>query len=88
MKDSNEMMQEAIRLQTEAAEELEAARAEQQRGEQAVSVELLKEAVDKEQAAIKLQEQAIDEQREAVEERHRAFEQQRQDLDESLGSGR
>ena len=36
MEDANVMMREAVRLQTEAAEELEAARAEQQRGEQAV----------------------------------------------------
>ena len=81
MEDANEMMQEATRLQIEAAEELEAARAEQQRGEQAISSELLKEAVEKEQAAIELQEHALAEQQRAVEERHKAFEQQKQELE-------
>ena len=81
MEDANEMMQEALRLHTEAAEELDALRAEQQRGEQAISAELLKEAVEKEQAAIELQEQAIAEQRRAVEERHKVFEQQKQELE-------
>ncbi len=80
MEDTSEMMQEAMRLQTEAAEELESARAEQQRGAQAISSELLKEAVEKEQAAIELQEHALAEQRRAVEERHKAFEQQKQKL--------
>ena len=87
MEDINEMMQEAMRLQTEAAEELEAARAEHERGEEAVSLELLKEAAEKEQEALELQEQAIAEQRRAAEERHQAFEQQKQELDELLGSG-
>ena len=81
MEDANEMMQEAVRLQTEAAEELEAARAEQQRGEQAASSELLKEAVEKEQEALKLQEQALAQQRREVEERHKVFDQQKQELE-------
>ena len=87
MEEANEMMQQAMRLQTEAAEELEAARAEQQRGEEGVAVELLKEAAEKEQEALELQEQALAEQRAAAEERHKAFEQQKQELDELLGSG-
>ena len=74
-------MEDANRLQTEAAEELEAARAEQQRGEQAGSSELLKEAVEKEQAAIELQEQALDQQRQAIGERRKALEQQKQKLE-------
>ena len=87
MEDIKEMRKEGKRLQREAAEELEAARAEHERGEEAVSLELLKEAAEKEQEALELQEQAIAEQRRAAEERHKAFEQQKQELDELLGSG-
>ncbi len=81
MEDTSEMMQEAMRLQTEAAEELESARAEQQRGAQAISSELLKEAVEKEQAALELQAQALAQQHQVVEERHKAFEHQKQELE-------
>jgi hypothetical protein len=77
---ANEAMQEAVRLQQEATEELEAARAEQQRGAEAVSVELLKEAIEKEREAIEMQERALEEQRRALDERRAAFEEQKRQL--------
>lgn len=84
MINSDDAMNEAMRLEAEAAEELDAARAEQQRGSPTLSLELLRHAIEKEREGLELQEQALAKQREAIEERRKALEQQEQVLDELL----
>ena len=84
MIDSDDTMNEAMRLQSEAAEELEAARAEQQIGSPTVSLQLLRDAIEKEREGLDLQEQSLIKQREAIQERRKSLEQQEQVLDELL----
>ncbi|PWT88845.1 MAG: hypothetical protein C5B55_12440 [Blastocatellia bacterium] len=71
-----ESLEGAVALQTEAAEEVEAAVAERERGEPSVSIELLLEAIDKERASLDLLEAGLDTFHRVLDQRRRAIEQQ------------
>lgn len=81
MSDSTEAVKEAIAMQAVAADDVEAAEAEQQRGAPSVSVDLLIDAVRKEREGLDKLEEGIDVLRESLEERRRALDRQ----DEILG---
>ena len=76
MADSSEAVKEAIAMQAEAAEDVEAAEVEQQRGAASLSIDLLIDAVRKERAGLDKLEQGIDVLRESLEERRRALDRQ------------
>lgn len=84
MSDAENAMLGAMQLQAEAAEELDAARAEQERGAPFASLGLLRDALRKEREALDLQERALEQQREAIEERRRALDREEQILDDLL----
>jgi hypothetical protein len=81
MTDSSEAVKEAIAMQAEAADDVEAAEVEQQRGAPRVSIDLLIDAVRKEREGLDKLEQGIDVLRASLEERRRALDRQ----DEILG---
>jgi len=81
MTDTAEAVREAIEKQAEAAEDVEAAQVEQQRGAPSVSVGLLIDAVRKEREGLDKLEQGIAVLQESLEERRRALNRQ----DEILG---
>lgn len=86
MAQSREAVDEAVQLQTEATEEVEAAVSEKDRGGPGVSVGLLLDAIQKERDSLELMEQGIETLREAIEQRRRSLELQQQvltDLSES-----
>jgi len=90
MAQSREAVDEAVQLQTEATEEVEAAMTEKDRGGPAVSVGLLLDAIEKERNSLELMEQGIETLREAIEQRRRSLELQQQvllDLSEGYQSG-
>jgi len=90
MAQSREAVDEAVQLQTEATEEVEAAVTEKDRGGPAVSVGLLLDAIEKERNSLELMEQGIETLREAIEQRRRSLELQQQvllDLSEGYQSG-
>lgn len=72
----------ALVLELEAVEEVDAARSEQVRGEPAVSLDLLSEAIEKEQASLDLLEQGVETLRQSLEQRRRALEQQQEILND------
>ena len=87
MAQSREAVDEAVQLQAEATEEVEAAVSEKDRGGPAVSVGLLLDAIEKERDSLELMEQGIETLREAIEQRRRSLELQQQvltDLSESF----
>ena len=69
-------------MQNEAAEEVQAAEAEQQRGESSMSVDLLIDAVRKERQGLDKLEQGINVMREALEERRHALDRQDEILEQ------
>jgi hypothetical protein len=75
---AGEAIKEAIAIEAEAAEGVEAAHAEQRRGESAVSIDLLLESITKERKSLDLFEQGMDAFRLALEERRRALDQQQE----------
>ena len=89
MAQSREAVDEAVQLQSEANEEVEAAVSEKDRGGPAVSVGLLLDAIEKERDSLELMEQGIETLRDAIEQRRRSLELQQQvllDLSESYQS--
>ena len=80
MAQSREAIDEAVQLQTEATEEVEAAVSEKDRGGPSVSVGLLLDAIEKERDSLELMEQGIETLREAIEQRRRSLELQQQVL--------
>jgi hypothetical protein len=81
MTDTAEAVKQAIEMQAAAAEDVEAAQVEQQRGAPSVSVDLLIDAVRKEREGLDKLEQGIAVLRESLEDRRRALDRQ----DEILG---
>ena len=82
MADTAEAVKEAIAMQAEAAEGVEAAQVEQQRGAPSVSIDLLIDAVRNERAGLDKLEQGIDVLRESLEERRHALDRQAEILEQ------
>lgn len=79
---TSESVGEALALESEAAEEVDAAVAEKERGSALVSIDLLLEAIDKERASLDLLEQGVETLRQGLDHRRRAIEQQQEMLNE------
>jgi len=84
MPEAGEAVKEAIAIEAEAVEGVEAAQAEQQRGQPAVSLGLLIEAVKKERDSLDLLEQAIGTLSQSLDDRRHALEQQEEILNELI----
>jgi mannose/fructose-specific phosphotransferase system component IIA len=84
MSKSREAIEEAIAMEAEVAENVEAAQAEQQRGASGVSLGLLIEALQKERDGLDLADQGIESLRQSLEERRRALEQQEEILNQLI----
>ncbi len=87
MVQSRESVREAVALEFEAAEGIDAARSEQSRGQPSVSVGLLLDAIEKERDSLNLLEQGVETLRQSMEQRRRAIDQQLEilnDLSECL----
>lgn len=80
MAQPREAVDEAVQLQSEATEEVEAAVSEKDRGGPGVSVGLLLDAIEKERDSLELMEQGIETLRDAIEQRRRSLELQQQVL--------
>jgi hypothetical protein len=80
MAQPREAVEEAVQLQTEATEEVEAAMTEKDLGGPGVSVGLLLDALEKERSSLELMEQGVETLREAIEQRRRSLELQQQVL--------
>ncbi len=76
MESGREAVKEALAIEAESAEEVEAARAEQERGRSGISVGLLLQAVEKERESLQLFQQGIETLQQALEARRRALDQQ------------
>lgn len=85
MPESGEAMREAIAIETEAAESVDAAEVEQQRGETELSLDLLSQAIERERDSLDLFAQGMETFRLALEDRRRALEQQQQILNQLAG---
>jgi hypothetical protein len=77
---SGENVQGAVALELEAAEQVEAAKSEQTRGESSLSVDLLIDAIKKERDSLDLLEQGVEMLRQSLEQRRRSLEQQEEIL--------
>jgi hypothetical protein len=87
MAESREVVKEALEIEAESVQGVEAARTEQQRGQPAISAGLLLEAIEKERESLNLLEQGVDTLKQALDERRQALEQQKellQDLVDAL----
>lgn len=82
MTNSSEAVKEAIAMQAEAAEDVEAAEVEQRRGAASLSIDLLLDAVRKEREGLDKLEQGMDVLRESLEERRRALDRQDEILEQ------
>ncbi len=78
----SEAVKEAITMQAEAAENVEAAEVEQQRGATSISLDLLIKAVRKEREGLDKLEQGIDALRDSLEERRHALDRQDEILEQ------
>jgi hypothetical protein len=76
MTESGETVKEALAIEAESVQEVEAALAEKQGGQPMLSTGLLLEAIEKERHSLDLMEQGIETLRQAIEERRHALEQQ------------
>jgi hypothetical protein len=84
MAESREVLSEAIAMETEAAEGIGAAKAEQELGQPELSLNLLKDAIEKERVGLDLLEDGVETLRQALEQRRQALDQQAKILDEVL----
>jgi hypothetical protein len=80
MAQSREAVDDAVALEAESAEKVEAAVSEKDRGGPAVSVGLLIDAIEKERDSLDLMEQGIQTLAEALDQRRRSLELQQQVL--------
>ena len=80
MAQSRESLDDAVALGSEAAEEVQAALSEKDRGGPGVSLGLLLSAIEKERDSLDLMDQGIETLRQAVEDRRRSLELQQQVL--------
>ena len=76
MPESGEAVKEALAIGAESADEIDAARGEQERGRPELSAGLLLTAITKERESLELFEQGIETLKQALEDRRRALEQQ------------
>jgi hypothetical protein len=88
MSESGEAVKEALAIEAESNDEVEAARVEQQRGQSTLSLGLLLEAIEKERASLNLLDEGVETLRQAVEDRRKALEQQQEILHELVESMR
>ena len=72
----------AVALEMEAADQVDAAKSEQSRGEPSISVGLLIDAIEKERDSLDLLEQGVETLRQSLEQRRRSLEQQKEILSE------
>jgi hypothetical protein len=84
MPEAGEAVKEALAIEAEAVEGVDAAQAEQKRGQSAVSLGLLIEAVRKERDSLDLLEEAIGTLRQSLDDRRHALEQQEAILNELI----
>src|SRR5262245_44287270 len=77
---SAENVEGAVALELEAAEQVDAAKSEQTRGEGSLSVDLLIDAIEKEKDSLDLLEQGVETLRQSLEHRRRSLEQQQEIL--------
>jgi hypothetical protein len=80
MLESGKAVKEALAIEAESNDEVEAARVEQERGQSSSSLGLLLEAIEKERASLDLLDEGVETLRQAVEDRRKALEQQREIL--------
>jgi hypothetical protein len=80
--ESRRVVSDALALQREVTEEIDAARAEQESGRPAISLGLLQEAIEKERASLDLLEEGVETVREALEQRRQALDNQAEMLDQ------
>ncbi|HKZ77801.1 MAG TPA: hypothetical protein VJ124_05710 [Pyrinomonadaceae bacterium] len=78
-------MREALAIESEAAESVQAAEAEQQRGEPELSLGLLSQAIERERDSLDLFEEGMETLRQALQDRRRALEQQQNILNQLVG---
>lgn len=79
-----EAMKEAIAIEAEALDGVEAARAEQQRGQPKMSFDLLIDAIGRERESLDLLEQAVETLHQSLESRRDALEKQEELLEELM----
>ena len=79
-------VKDAVRIEAEAVEGVDAAQAEQQRGEPRVSIGLLIEAVEKEKQSLDVLEESLDAIRVSLEDRRRALDKQQELLGDLVRS--
>ena len=78
-------MKEALAIEAESVDEVDAARAEQESGRSDLSAGMLLRAVAKERESLDLFEQGIETLRQALEQRRQALDQQEELLNELVG---
>jgi hypothetical protein len=86
MLNSGESVKEALEIGAESVSSVEAARAEQERGQPAGSAGLLLEAIDKERNSLDLFEQGITSLQVALQDRRQALDQQEEILRDLIDS--
>lgn len=86
MAESRKALKEALEIESEAVEGVEAARAEQELGQSATSAGLLLEAIQKERKSLDLLEEVVESLKQALEERRQALEQQEEILQSMAAS--
>jgi hypothetical protein len=85
MGESREAVREALEIEAASVEGVEAARTEQQRGQAALSAELLLESIEKERDSLVLLDQGVDTLKQALDNRRQALEQQERLLQDLIG---
>ncbi len=84
MSESGQVLSEAIAMESEAAEGIDAAQAEQQSGRPTLSIDLLRQAIEKERASLDLLEQSVETLRMSFEQRRQALDQEAEILDQLM----
>lgn len=82
----DESVEGAVALQAEAAQEVEAAVAERERGESSVSIGLLLEAIAKERESLDMFDAGVESFRQALNQRRKALDQQQEILSQLADS--
>lgn len=77
---SGEELEGAVALELEAAEQVDAAKSEQSRGDPSISLDLLLDAIEKERDSLDLLEQGVETLRQSLEQRRRSLEKQQEIL--------
>src|SRR5262245_33871498 len=77
-------LNEAFSMQTEAAEEIDAAHVEQQHGRATLSLGLLKEAIEKERTSLEMVAESVENLMQAIEGRRQALDQEREIVDQVI----